>query len=87
MAMTRFQLRRRRLARRHLCTKCGESPARRGHCECAPCALIKSLKAEQRRELDRAAAAAMRRASLESKAAALERAALDLRAKAEKIPA
>ena len=39
-----FRSRRDRLRQRHLCTRCGETPARRGHADCEACAVIKKAK-------------------------------------------
>lgn len=40
----RFLLRRRRLRRRHICTRCGTDPARRGCTLCAGCMAVKAIK-------------------------------------------
>ncbi len=39
-----FRSRRERLRRRHMCTRCGENPARTGHADCESCAEIKKAK-------------------------------------------
>lgn len=71
MKFDRFKRRRAILRRRRLCTKCGETQARPGRCECVGCAVVKSIKSKQRREQSRAINEAIRREALAEKRALL----------------